>query len=34
LALALKLGDPDLVPEEVQEEMVDVARASGWSEAV
>lgn len=34
LALALKLGDPDLVPEEVQDEMVEVARASGWSEAV
>lgn len=34
LALALKLGDPDLVPEDVQSEMVEVARASGWSEAV
>jgi len=34
LALALKLGEPDLVPEEVQSEMVEVARSSGWSKAV
>jgi ribulose-5-phosphate 4-epimerase/fuculose-1-phosphate aldolase len=34
LALALQLGEPDMVPAEVQSEMVEVARASGWSEAV
>jgi ribulose-5-phosphate 4-epimerase/fuculose-1-phosphate aldolase len=34
LALALRNGEPDMVPEEVQTEMVEVARASGWSEAV
>jgi ribulose-5-phosphate 4-epimerase/fuculose-1-phosphate aldolase len=34
LALALGLGEPDLVPDEVQDEMVEVARASGWSQAV
>ena len=34
LALALKAGEPDLVPEDVQSEMVEVARASGWSEAI
>jgi ribulose-5-phosphate 4-epimerase/fuculose-1-phosphate aldolase len=34
LDLALRNGEPDMVPEEVQTEMVEVARASGWSEAV
>lgn len=34
LAIALKLGEPDLVPEEVQQEMVEATRASEWSEAV
>ena len=34
LALALQIGEPDMVPGEVQNEMVEVARASGWSEAV
>ena len=34
LALALKAGEPDLVPEDVQSEMVEVARASGWSQAI
>jgi ribulose-5-phosphate 4-epimerase/fuculose-1-phosphate aldolase len=34
LALALQIGEPDMVPGEVQNETVEVARASGWSEAV
>jgi ribulose-5-phosphate 4-epimerase/fuculose-1-phosphate aldolase len=34
LALALKAGEPDFVPLDVQSEMVEVARASGWSQAV
>lgn len=34
LAIALKVGEPDLVPEDVQQEMVEATRASGWSQAV
>lgn len=34
LALTLRLGEPDLVPDGVQEEMVEATRASGWSKAV
>lgn len=34
LALALHFGEPDLVPEDVQDEMVEVARATGWGKAV
>ena len=34
LALALQIGEPDMVPGEVQNEMVELARASGQSEAV
>ena len=34
LAIALQLGEPDLVPEDVQQEMVEATRASGWSQAV
>jgi hypothetical protein len=30
----LRLGEPDLVAEEVQGEMVEFTAASGWSEAI
>lgn len=34
LAIALRLGEPDLVPEDVQHEMVEATRVSGWSRAI
>jgi ribulose-5-phosphate 4-epimerase/fuculose-1-phosphate aldolase len=34
LAIALQLGEPDLIPDDVQSEMVEAMRASGFREAV
>ena len=33
-ALALKMGEPDLIPEDIQAEMVAVAAERGWERAV
>jgi ribulose-5-phosphate 4-epimerase/fuculose-1-phosphate aldolase len=34
LALSVGAGEPDLIPPEVQQEMVETARRKGWSRAV
>jgi ribulose-5-phosphate 4-epimerase/fuculose-1-phosphate aldolase len=34
LALSLNQGEPDLIPQEVQDEMVEAARQHGWIQAI
>lgn len=34
LALALNQGEPDLIPQDVQDEMVEAARKHGWVQAI